>query len=65
MSIGSIPASYDQITCHACDGTWTGAWAEVQRLGWKRHSYGIYPNQRDFVMCGDCEHEYEQRRNAA
>ena len=52
----------EQFTCLNCEGTFTGSWEEVKKLGWRRHQYGALGDKDSVVMCGDCEAVFKQRR---
>lgn len=64
-TMGHVVSNDPTHTCDGCDSTYTGTWSEVQKYGWKRHTQTVFNKPKfEFVLCGDCEAEFEARRAA-
>lgn len=51
--------------CGACGSTYTGRPHELIRLGWVSHHFkaeGMRRPNGEFLMCRECEGEYDRRR---
>lgn len=57
-TMGHIPGNDPMHECGNCGSTYTGVWATVYKLGWRKHTQ----NRTDFIMCDDCEQAFAERR---